>query len=62
MLGFLALHRVRHALQTHGWGFCLLFPPPWSFVLLVYPIPRTDSKLRVEMPRAPAPESLVKKT
>lgn len=43
-------------------GNSALFPPSWSFVPVPQPDSGTHSRLSVEMPRAPAPESLVKKT
>ena len=42
--------------------FALRFAHHLSFVPLGQPDSGTHSRLRVEMPRAPAPESLVKKT
>lgn len=53
--------RLMGAPSLVGGGLCPL-PAHWSLVPLLYPNPGTHSRLRVEMPRAHAPDSLVKKT
>lgn len=57
-----ALQRAELGPRAAGVGDSALFPPGWPLVSPPRPNSETHSRLSVEMPRAPAPESFVKKT